>query len=90
MKAALLLHRRAASAVFHALEVAIALAAAFLLRFEFTLDARYGWMLLLARPVTIGLKLALFRGYALRDLPWRYIGLEGVTRIIAATATLVA
>jgi len=42
MKAALLRHRRPASALSHALVVAAALAAAFLLRFEFTLDARYG------------------------------------------------
>ncbi len=87
MKAALWRHRRAASAVFHALVVAAALACAFLLRFEFMLDARYGRMLLLALPVSIAVKLAVFRGYALRDLPWRYIGLEGVTRMVAANAT---
>ena len=87
MKAALFQHRRAASAVFHALIVAAALAAAFLLRFDFTLDARYGRMLLLALPVTIAVKLAVFRIYALRDLPWRYIGLEGVIRMVAANAS---
>jgi len=87
MKATLLRHRRAASAVFHALVVAAALASAFLLRFEFTLDARYGRMLLLALPVAIAIKMAVFRGYALRDLPWRYIGLEGVTRMVAANVT---
>jgi FlaA1/EpsC-like NDP-sugar epimerase len=87
MKGALLQHRRAASAVFHALVVAAALASAFLLRFEFTLDARYARMLLLALPVTIAVKLVVFRGYALRDLPWRFIGLEGVTRMVAANAT---
>ncbi len=87
MKATLLRHRRAASVVFHAVVVAAALACAFLLRFEFTLDARYGRMLLLALPVAIAIKLAVFRGYALRDLPWRYIGLEGVTRMVAANAT---
>lgn len=86
MKAALLQHRRTASAVFHALVAAGALAASFLLRFEFTLDARYARMLLLALPVAIALKLAVFRGFALRDLPWRYIGLEGVTRMVAANA----
>ncbi len=87
MKTTLLRHRRAASAVFHALVVAAALASAFLLRFEFTLDARYGRMLLLALPVSIAVKLAVFRGYALRDLPWRFIGLEGVTRMVVANAT---
>ena len=87
MKAALLRHRRAASALFHGLVVAAALATAFLLRFEFTIDARYGRMLLLALPVVIALKMAVFRGYALRDLPWRYIGLEGVTRMVLANTT---
>jgi len=87
MKATLLRHRRVASAVFHASVVATALAAAFLLRFEFTLDAHYGRMLLLALPVSTVVKLAVFRGFALRDLPWRYIGLEGVTRMVAANAT---
>ncbi len=84
-------HSLAASAcacgVFHALVVAAALGAAFLLRFEFTLDTRYGRMFVLALPVAIAVKLAVFRGYALRDLPWRYIGLEGVTRMVAANAT---
>ncbi len=79
-------HRRAASAAFHALVVAAGLATAFLLRFEFTLDARYGWMLMLALPIALAVKLAIFRGFALRDLPWRYIGLEGVTRMAAANA----
>ena len=87
MKTALLRHRRAASAVFHASIVAAALAAAFLLRFEFTLDARYERMLLVALPATVVVKLAVFRVYALRDLPWRYIGLEGVTRMVAANAS---
>ena len=40
-----------------------------------------------ALPITIAVKLAVFRAYALRDLPWRYIGLEGVTRMVAANAT---
>jgi len=84
MRAALWQHRRAGSAVFHALVVAAALASAFLLRFEFTLDTRYGRMLALALPMAIAVKLAVFRGYALCDLPWRYIGLEGVTRMASA------
>ncbi len=87
MKTGLLRHRRGAAAVFHALVVGAALACAFLLRFEFMLDARYGHMLLWALPVSIAVKLAVFRGYALRDLPWRYIGLEGVTLMVAANAT---
>ena len=86
MIAALLQYRRAASSLFHALIVTAALASAFLLRFEFTLDARYGRMLALALPVALVVKLAVFRGFALRDLPWRYIGLEGVTRIAAGNA----
>jgi len=86
MTAALLRHRRAASAAFHALVAAAALATAFLLRFEFTLDAAYSHMLTLALPLAIAVKLAVFRGFALRDLPWRYIGIEGVTRMAAANA----
>ena len=61
-------HRRAASALFHALVVSAALGAAFLLRFEFMLDTRYGRMLALALPVALAVKLAVFRGFALRDL----------------------
>ena len=79
-------HRRAAAALFHALVVAAALGAAFLLRFEFRLDERYGRMLALALPIALAMKLAVFRGFALRDLPWRYIGLEGVTRMTAGNA----
>ena len=82
----LLRHRRAARAAFHALVVAAALAAAFLLRFEFTLDAEYRRMLAAALPLAMALKLTVFRGFALRDLPWRFIGLEGVTRTAAANA----
>ncbi len=87
MKTALVRHRRTTSAVFHALVVAAAFVTAFLLRFEFTLDTHYARMLLGGLPVVIALKLAVFRGYALRDLPWRYIGIEGVTRMVAANAT---
>lgn len=79
-------HRRAASALFHALVVMAALYAAFLLRFDFTLNARYGRMLAVALPVVLAVKLAVFRGFALRDLPWRYIGLEGVIRMAASNA----
>ena len=86
MTAILVRHRRAASAAFHALVVAAALATAFLLRFEFTLDAGYSRMLALALPLAVALKLAVFRGFGLRDLPWRYIGIEGITRMAAANA----
>jgi FlaA1/EpsC-like NDP-sugar epimerase len=86
MITALSRHRRAAAALFHALVVAAALGAALLLRFEFTLDPRSVRMLALALPVTLAVKLAVFRGFALRDLPWRYIGLEGVKRMVAGNA----
>ena len=69
MITALSRHRRAAAALFHALVVAAALGAALLLRFEFTLDPRSVRMLALALPVTLAVKLAVFRGFALRDLP---------------------
>ena len=79
-------HRRTAAALFHALVVSAALSAAFLLRFEFTLNGRDGRMLALALPVALAVKLVVFRAFALRDLPWRYIGLEGVTRMAAGSA----
>jgi FlaA1/EpsC-like NDP-sugar epimerase len=82
MITALSQHRRAIAALFHVLVVTAALGAALLLRFEFKLDARSGRMLVLALPVVLVMKLAVFRGFALRDLPWRYIGLEGVTRVL--------
>lgn len=86
MIAALWRHRRAASALFHTLVVTAALGAAFLLRLEFALDTRYGRMLALALPIALAVKLAVFRAFALRDLPWRYIGLEGVIRMAAGNA----
>ena len=79
-------HRRAAAALFHAFVVTAALSGAFLLRFEFTLGARDGRMLTLALPVALAVKLVIFRGFALRDLPWRYIGLEGAIRMAAGNA----
>ena len=80
-------HRRLAAAVFHGLIVTAALAAAFLLRFEFALDSRYGRILALAVPFVLLVKLAIFRAFALRDLAWRYIGLDGVIRMAAGNAT---
>jgi FlaA1/EpsC-like NDP-sugar epimerase len=54
------------------------------LRFECVLDAGYSRMLAVALPLAVALKLAVFRGFGLRDLPWRYIGIEGITRMTAA------
>ncbi len=82
--ATLVRHRRAACAAFHAVTVAAALLAAFLLRFDFSIDAGYSRMLAIAVPLALATKLAVFRAFSLRDLPWRYIGLEGVSRMALA------
>jgi FlaA1/EpsC-like NDP-sugar epimerase len=86
MTAFLIRHRRGASGTLHALLAAVALAAAFLLRFEFALDAEYRGMLLRALPLALAAKLIVFRGFSLRDLAWRDIGFEDLTRLTAANA----
>ena len=86
MRTFLLRHRRGASEAIHVTLAAVALAFAFLLRFEFALDAEYRGMLLFALPLVLGVKLAAFRAFALRDLAWRYIGFEDLTRLAAANA----
>jgi len=86
MTAFLLRHRRAASETLHATLAAAALAAAFLLRFEFALDAASSRMLWRALPWVLAVKLIVFRGFALRDLAWRDMGFEDLTRLAAANA----
>src|SRR5258708_24295859 len=80
MRALLLQSRRGASETIHLTLAAFALAAAFLLRFEFAIDAEYRGMLLRALPLALGVKLAAFRAFALRDLAGRYIAFVGLTR----------
>src|SRR6266446_554251 len=87
MRALLLQSRRGASETIHLTLAAFALAAAFLLRFEFAIDAEYRGMLLRALPLALGVKLAVFRAFALRDLAWRYIDFEDLTRLAGANAT---
>lgn len=86
MKSFLLRRRRWTSETIHGALAAAALAASFLLRFEFALDPPYRAMLVEALPVLLAVKLAVFRGFGLRDLGWRYLGFEDLKRMAAANA----
>jgi FlaA1/EpsC-like NDP-sugar epimerase len=80
----LLEHRRWITEAMHGVLAAAALAAAFLLRFEFTLDPSNTKMLLSALPLLLGVKLAVFRAFGLRHLAWRYIGFPELVRMAMA------
>jgi FlaA1/EpsC-like NDP-sugar epimerase len=76
-----------------ALHVAVAAAAlwsSFMLRLEFTLDPLYRHMLLVSLTVLVPVKLAVFRGFALREQAWRYVGFSDQVRMawanVAASA----
>jgi FlaA1/EpsC-like NDP-sugar epimerase len=82
----ILKHRRAASESAQMAVAASALAAAFLLRFEFVLDPFYTSMLLRSLPLVLLVKFFVFRAFGLRDLTWRYPGFQDVMRIAIANA----
>jgi FlaA1/EpsC-like NDP-sugar epimerase len=84
MKGFLLRRRRATSESIHGALAAAALAASFMLRFEFTLESSYQTMLMEALPVMLAVKLVVFRAFGLRDLGWRYLGFEDLKRMAAA------
>lgn len=79
--------RRLVSELVHLLLASLAWAAAFWLRWEFTWDAAIALTVLRALPVVICAKGAAFRLFALRDLAWRYVGLEELVRLSLATST---
>ena len=83
-------YRRGIGETIHAVLAAVALAAAFLLRFEFALAPPYRHMLLVALPVLAGVKLVVFRGFGLRDLAWRYLGFADLVRLAAANLAAAA
>ncbi len=84
MKRVLFENRRWVADALHLAVVAAALWASFLLRFEFTPGPMYRRMLLIALPVAVLVKLAVFQGFALRDQAWRYVGLTDLVRMAAA------
>ncbi len=86
MKAALLKNRRFIAELIQLLAAAVALAASFLLRFEFTLEPAYVRMLIRALPLLLAVKLVVFRAFGLRHLAWRHIGFPDLLRIAAANA----
>jgi FlaA1/EpsC-like NDP-sugar epimerase len=77
-------HRRLISESAQMAIAAFALAAAFLLRFEFTLDPIYSHMLIRSLPLLLLVKFSVFRAFGLRDLTWRYLGFQDLVRIAAA------
>jgi FlaA1/EpsC-like NDP-sugar epimerase len=84
VKRVLLQNRRWLADALHLTVAVLALWASFLLRFEFTLDPLYRHMLLISLPVVAAVKLAVFRGFALRDQAWRYVGFPDLVRMAAA------
>jgi FlaA1/EpsC-like NDP-sugar epimerase len=85
-KRAVLKHRRLLSEAAQMAIAAVALAAAFLLRFEFVLDPMYTSMLIRSLPLLLVVKFAVFRAFGLRDLTWRYLGFQDLVRIALANA----
>ncbi|HXP85249.1 MAG TPA: nucleoside-diphosphate sugar epimerase/dehydratase [Bryobacteraceae bacterium] len=81
MDTRLLHHRRWMAGAMQVLVSGLALAASFLLRFDFALEPRYGRMLWEALPLVVAVKLAVFRSFGLSDLPWRYLGFRDLIRI---------
>ena len=61
-----------------------ALVTAFLLRFDFPLDAIERRLLGAVLVIVLAVKLPAFRLFGLRDLAWRYTGLDDLLRIAAA------
>lgn len=84
MKALLLQHRRFVSEAMQMALAAAALAAAFLLRFEFALDPMCTRMLTWSLPLLLPVKFFVFRAFGLRDLAWRYLGFEDLARVALA------
>jgi FlaA1/EpsC-like NDP-sugar epimerase len=85
----LLKHRRLLAEAIHALLAALALAAGFWLRFEFTLEPVYRHMLTVALPLLVGTKWMVFRAFSLRDLAWRFLGFRDLLRVAAANLAAV-
>jgi len=84
MKSLLITHRRLVSEAIQMGLAAVALVAAFLLRFEFTLEALYTAMLVRALPLLLAVKFPVFRAFGLRDLSWRFLGFEDLIRVACA------
>jgi FlaA1/EpsC-like NDP-sugar epimerase len=84
MKSFLLKRRRAVAELLQAALVSLALAASFLLRFEFQLLPPYPDLLLAALPLVVIVKLAVFRYFGLRDLAWRFLGFRDLLRMAGA------
>ncbi len=76
--------RRWLAEAIHLTLACLALYVAFLLRFDFPLDSARRHLLGVALLVTLALKLPVFRLYGLRELAWRYTGLDDLLRIAGA------
>lgn len=87
MKTSLLRHRQAIAELMHVLLASASLGVSFLLRLDFPLGAFYTHLLLQALPLVVAVKLAVFRGFGLSHLGWRYIGFPDLLRIGLANLT---
>jgi len=66
------------------LVIVFSLYASFLLRFEFSISARYYDVLIQVLPFFIIVKLAAFAFFRLYSITWRYVGLSDLWNIIRA------
>jgi FlaA1/EpsC-like NDP-sugar epimerase len=80
------LFRRWLSEVIQMALAAVALAGAFLLRFEFKVEPQYATMFTHSLPLVLGVKFFVFRAFGLRDLSWRHPGFQDLARIALANA----
>src|SRR5215471_11435679 len=78
------MNRRWAAETLHAALAAAALWAAFVLRFDFRLDAGAVQMLIVALPAVLAAKIIVFRLAGLHQLTWRYTGFQDLLWITAA------
>jgi FlaA1/EpsC-like NDP-sugar epimerase len=79
-------HRRLVAEAISGAIACAAIAASFLLRFEFAVPPAYLLMLGRAILAALAVKAVVYRAFGLRHLAWRYVGFEGLLRIAAANA----
>jgi FlaA1/EpsC-like NDP-sugar epimerase len=72
---------------FQALLVMVTYYAAFVLRLDFSLDARSRTLFFLSLPWILAIKLLVFRGYGLLQGWWRYAGMSDLLDIAKASLT---
>ena len=80
-------NRRAVAYALYMSVVAVAYAAAFLLRFDFAMRPGYGWVFVLSLPPLLAIRFACVVWFRLSTGRWRFIGARDVLRLAGATTT---